>query len=126
MLGGVDIAGGLNAVFGREAAPATLVKIAPGTRGSTVSAGTNPTSTNYSARGWIEAYSTDDIDGTLIQRNDRKISLLARSITGAVPADGDKITIKDLDGTSRTFRVINVQGSGPQGALYICQGRIGG
>lgn len=126
MLLGVDVAGMLNAVAGREAQPATLTKITAGTRGATLSAGTNPTSVSYGARGWIEAYDIADIAGTAIEQNDRRITLLARSIAGGVgPTSNDKITIVDLDGVTKTFRVEgDVQSSGPQGAMWICQGRL--
>jgi hypothetical protein len=127
MLLGVDVAGILSGVLGSSASAATLVRYTPGTRtGGAASAGTNPASTSYPCRGWIESFDEDDINGTLITQHDRKITLIGGSLpAGLTPNDGDQITIADLDGTSKTFRVVGpAAGSGPQGAFYICQARL--
>lgn len=121
---GVDLPGLLNSTLGQDAKSATLTKYTPGTPtpGKLID-GTNPTATDYPCRGWVESYDAEDIDGTLIRVNDRRISILSRSIVGAVPAPNDKITIADVDGTSRAFTVIGPVQSGPSGAIFVCQGR---
>ena len=99
--------------------PATLIKVTPGTRTPTnLSGGTNPTETSYTARGFID-YEDDDIDGTIVQRGDRIVSLFGASMTsGIFPANGDKVT---MDGA--TYRIIHVRRD-PAAALYECQARL--
>lgn len=97
----------------------TLTKFTPGTRTpGAVSAGTNPTSADYACRGFEEQYAASRIDGTIVQVDDRKISILGASIaSSAVPAVGDKITSAGV-----AYRVISV-GRDPVGAIYECQCR---
>lgn len=125
MLLGVDVKGILGSVLSKDAQPATLIKIVPGTRTpGSISAGTNPTSTSFSCRGWIEVWTDTDVAGTLIEQGDRKITLIASTLA-ATPTTNDQITIVDLDGVSKTFRIEgDVIGSGPNGAFYICQARL--
>lgn len=125
MIFGVDLPGLLNATLGANATSATLVKVTEGTRTpGNIGGGRNPVETSYPCSGWIEAYSTDDINNTLIQVGDRKISILSRSLIGATPGPDDKITIVDLDSVSRTFRIIGPVQGGPTSSIYVCQGRL--
>jgi hypothetical protein len=99
--------------------PCTLIKVTPGTRTpGAQSGGTNPTTTSTSGSGFIESLTASDVPGTLIVANDRKISLLGATFSGVIPAPGDKVTIVDLDGTSKTFRLVTpIEGDGV-GAIY--------
>ena len=104
--------------LGPQLKPATLVKVTPGTR-TTASGGLHPTSANYAARGFVESYSEQDIDGTIITRQDRKVSLLGQSITGGqVPSSSDLILIEGI-----TYTILNVPGRDPDAAIYECQCR---
>lgn len=100
----------------------TLTLVTPGTRTpGAASGGTNPTSTSYAAKGWIESYTTGQIDGTLVTSEDRKISLLGSTIAGgAIPVTGAKIT---FDGV--TYRIMGSIGvdRDPAGVVYVCQCR---
>jgi hypothetical protein len=72
----------------------------------------------YIARGWVEQYDDDAVDGTLIDARDVRVMVLTSSISSIVPTDAtDTITI---DG--KTFTIINVKRDA-SGALYIVQAR---
>ena len=99
--------------------PATLVRSTPGTRtAAATGSGTNPTTTSHSARGVVGDYTDYQMDGTLVQRGDRWVLLLASTITGlAVPQPGDKVTIQGA-----TYLVVRVK-SDPANATYTAQVR---
>lgn len=101
--------------------PATLIKVVNGNRTpGSLSAGANPTETPYTARGFIEHYSTFAIVNSLATGSDRKISLLGASIAGGqIPTSGDKITIEGV-----TYRVTNIDDRDPAAAMYVCKCRI--
>lgn len=124
---GVDIAGILNSALSSSVGSATLVKVSVGTRTpGAISAGTNPIETSYPARGWVQAFQQSDINGTDVRESDRQIVILSRSLpAGVQPTANDKATIVDLDGVAKTFRLNGpVAASGPQGACFICHGRL--
>lgn len=80
----------------RMTKPATLIKFAPGAReAGNVAGGVNPTMANYAARGLVATDEYSNIDGTVVQNEDRVVVLFGALIQGgAVPANGDKITIE--------------------------------
>ncbi|MBA3421660.1 MAG: hypothetical protein H0U12_07175 [Thermoleophilaceae bacterium] len=98
---------------------ATLTKLSVGTRmPGVVTAGTNPTSIDYKARGIVTDYRADQVDGTLIQKNDRQVRLVGATIAGGqVPVPSDKVTIEGA-----TYTVIYVSRD-PAAAMYVCQVR---
>lgn len=115
---GVDIAAKINAALGSKLLPATLTKRIQGTRGAVASDGLNPTTTTHAARGVVVDYDDSRVDGTLIQRTDRKVMLLGDSIgSRAEPEPDDEITI---DG--QTYVVIRAT-SDPAKAQWSCQAR---
>lgn len=75
-------------------------------------AGTNPTSTDYRARGWLEeSTSTALVAGQQVRQLKTKISLLGASIQGgAVPVKGAKIRFDGI-----TYHVTEVAGDGVTG-----------
>jgi len=99
--------------------PAILIKVAPGVRGVTISAGTNATETPYSAKGFVADYTAFQVDGTLILAGDRKVALVGALIASKqVPAPNDKVTIEGA-----TYRIIRVTRD-PAAAIYACQARL--
>lgn len=87
---------------------ATLTKVTPGTRTpGSLGAGTNPTTVAHACDGIVKTFDTGLIDGTIVRREDRRISLLIATLTAGVePKPGDKITIQGatyviLDGVER-------------------------
>jgi hypothetical protein len=103
----------------------TLIKVTPGTRGATVTAGTNPTETSHACSLWVARYSTREMAGTSIRRGDRKISILGATLPdGVVPVPNDKITVDSV-----TYRIVG-EGEGgvgvdadPVEAVYRCHAR---
>jgi len=76
-----------------------------------------PTTAHYSCRAIVEAYSEKfRLDGT-VQQNDRKVLILANSIT-VRPQPNDRITISGI-----TFTVIEVS-TDPAEAVWTCRGRM--
>lgn len=87
-----------------------LVKVTPGTRGATLTAGTNPTEASYPCKVWVAKYSTGEMAGTSIRYGDDKVSILGGTLpAGVVPAPNDKIT---FDGV--TYRILG-EGEGGMG-----------
>lgn len=99
----------------------TLTKVEPGSRTpGSLTGGTNPTGTSHTVKGFVDEYQDRHIDGTLIQRGDRKIVILGGSLpSGTVPEPSDKIT---AEGETRTIVEDGVKRD-PAGATYICQVR---
>lgn len=106
---------------------ATLVKSEPGTRiPGDLASGTQPTSSGYPCRGMLAGYDakTIAVSGTLIQSNDRKITIIGGSLpSGIAPDKNDQVTIQDIDGVSRTFRIVESPDVDEAGGAFICQGR---
>jgi len=75
-----------------------------------------PTTQTHGCRGFVDDYRADQRDGTIIQVNDRKIVILAPSLSVA-PAPQDKITARGAN-----YTVISVQAD-PALAGYTCQVR---
>ena len=116
---GVDIAKAVNDGLGKGLLAATLTVVTPGTRTSGgLTSGTQPTTVDHTARGFLDDYEDRHIDGTVIQRGDRICVLLGASISGgAIPSAGDRVTIE-----SETFNIVNVKRD-PAAASYTMQVR---
>jgi len=68
----------------------------------------------------VSDYRAGQIDGTLIQKGDRKVLLIAESGSAAlVPSSGDRITVEGA-----TYFIVSV-GRDPAVATYPCQVRSG-
>lgn len=116
---GIDIAGIIAQEIGPGVLPATLIVVTAGTRDTNnLSAGTQPTENSIPGRGFQEDYDDNQIDGTLIQEGDRRITLIANTFAGRpVPKTGDKITIEGA-----TYNILKVRRD-PAAATYVCQSR---
>lgn len=116
---GIDIAGIVNKAMGSGLPAVTLVKVTPGLRvDGSLTAGTNPSTNQFPARGFVDTYQDKAIDGTLIKQGDRKMLILGASIAGGqVPSQGDQVIAE-----SRTYEVIDVKRD-PAAATYECQCR---
>ena len=114
-----DIAGKINDKLGPLVFDYTLHVVTEGTRGANLTGGTNPTETDHTVKGFVDDYRDREIDGTIIQRGDRKITLLGGSLpSGVVPKVQDKVTAEGIKWT-----IVNVMRD-PAGATYECQSRV--
>lgn len=77
---------------------------------------TQDTVTSYACRGFEDSYSAYYIANGLVQEGDRKIAVLAQSLS-ITPQPGDQITSR-----GQTFTVIGVK-TDPARALWECQAR---
>lgn len=111
----VDIAGIIAKTLGLLVLDATLHKKTSGTRTpGSISGGTNPTSADFPGKGFVESYREDQIDGTSVKENHRKVVLIAGTFTGS-PEVFDTVTIED-----RIWSILHVARD-PAGATYECQ-----
>lgn len=74
-------------------------------------------STSYSVKGAVMQYKDHLIDGTIIQRGDEKMLILAGSYTGDAPVSGDTVTFNSI-----VYHIINVV-TDPATATYEMQVR---
>lgn len=104
---------------------ATLIRVSPGARTpGALSGGTNPTTTSYPCDALIELLTINDLPATLIQENDRKIGILGDSLpAGVIPGGNDRVTMVDLDGVSKTFRLFAVISGDGVRAMFEFQAR---
>lgn len=117
---GVDVAGILAAELGPGMLAATLTVVTPGVRNpADLAAGTNATTAVHACRGIIADYTTREIDDALIKMGDRKVTLLAKTISGGsvVPKPNDKVTIEGA-----TYRIVRVERDAAA-SHYDCQVR---
>jgi hypothetical protein len=93
---GADIAGKVFAALNGQVLTATLTKIVAGTRTpGSLTAGTQPTTTNYAAQGFMDSKDRKNIGGTLVEDGEVIVVLLGNSIASdQVPEVGDKVTIE--------------------------------
>lgn len=115
---GIDITKLVADNIGPGVLPATLTKVAPGTRTpGQLTGGTNPTTTDYSCRGFINKKDRRNQDGQLVHDGSVTILLLGGTISGGsvAPEIGDRVTIE-----GSTF-VINALDRDPAGATFTLQ-----
>ena len=95
---GVDIAKILRDETKGQLLDATLIKITEGTRTpGALTAGTNPTTANKTAEGFIDSQDRKDVNGTLVENGNVIVLLIGNSIEdAAVPEVDDKVTIESV------------------------------
>lgn len=99
---------------------AMLIKVAPGVRiPGDITSGTQPIETNYPCKGYVSTFDAGEIDGSLIQKDDRRISLFSSTLEGAEPRPDDKISIE-----GSTYRVVLILERDPASVMFTCQGRL--
>lgn len=127
---GADIAGAIFDALGNDVLDATLTRRntaltgardpAELTAGRTTFDVSEAETTAWSCKGFVDHYRDGQIDGTLIQRGDRKIVLLGKSLPDDIdPEPGMLITIEGAQ-----WRII--EGGvmrDPAGATFTCQVR---
>lgn len=115
----LNIPGIVGSLLGSRADVVTLTKITPGNRNpANLTGGTNASTTNTVARGYVSDYTTSQVDGTLIAKGDRCVVIYTSTLRGVAPAPGDRIT---ADNSS--YVIVRVEDRDPAGARYVCQVR---
>lgn len=95
----------------------TLTKAIPGTRtpGDLIG-GTNPTTTDYEFRGFIENKSQNRQDGTLVVDEGQIVSILGNSLPNNIePETNDVVTIEGV-----RYTITAIASRDPAAALYEC------
>lgn len=97
-----------------------------GDRSSTdPTAGASVRTTNHTGQGIVEEYRESQVDGTVVQRGDRKVLILGGTISPFVePAPNDLIELEFPDGVTTTLTIVeNGVTSDPAAATFTCQVR---
>lgn len=85
---------------------ATLLRDTSGARtAGALTDGPAITTTSYACQAMIEVATSDNVPETLVANATRKIGIFGASLA-VVPKVEDRITIEDIDGVSRTFRLV--------------------
>ena len=114
---GVDIKAIVGQVTNNQLLTGTLTKVVESSRDlEDLTAGPINVETAYNFQGIIEDYDDKYISSTLVQAGDRKVLIIAASITTA-PEIGDKITMDGIE-----YDVADVK-TDPAKATYTCQVR---
>jgi hypothetical protein len=99
---------------------ATLTLKTPGTRTpGDVAAGTNPTSTSYPCKAFVDT-TGKFMDGTLVGAGASKLSILGGSLPNAIKPKSGATVAMTIEGIATTYRVIRVV-SDPVNALHECE-----
>ena len=113
--------------LGKHVLEATLTRATPGERDPfEVSAGTQPTTRDYAADGFVMSYDGTEFPGTVVTKGDVIVALLGASIEeDLVPDANDTVTIEHPpeSGTMVTFRVEAVA-TDPVAAIYKLLARV--
>lgn len=117
---GVNVSGLIHKYVSPGVLPAVLRKVTPGTRtAGAQTAGTNPTTTDYACRGFIDKKPTQSLMSTqpLLSPDDMaSIVLIGDSIEdGQVPRLQDIIIIEDTQ-----YRVVGPTDRDPAAATFTC------
>lgn len=119
---GVNISGLIKQFVAPGVLDATLVKVAPGTRTpGSLTAGTNPTTTNYACRGFIDSQRVQFADGAAVKEGRKMVVLIGDTIdsgSGVAPAPGDRIII---EGTTYVIPEGGTIDRDPAAATYTCE-----
>lgn len=113
---GVNISKLIKDSVGPGVLNATLTVVTPASRtAGDLTDGTNPTTTDYDCKGFIDSKEKRRSSGTLVEDGDEVIVLIGDTI-GAVPKVGDRITI---EGKTYTIKQLDRD---PAAATYTCIG----
>jgi len=116
---GVDISGIIKQSMAAGLLPLTLIKEIPGARGAALTDGQAISEKKYPCRGFIDEYKLSQIDGTTVQRGDKKILIIGDTLpAGVVPQANDRIIAEGA-----TYVIPGVPERDPAIATYVCQAR---
>ena len=115
----IDIAALVNQHIANLLLDAVLIKIIHGERDlDNITAGMPFIVKEFEAKGLVDDYENDIVDGTLILEGDKRVLLIANSIVdNQIPVVGDHLLIENA-----TYKIISVS-KDPASATYTCQCR---
>jgi hypothetical protein len=116
---GIDIAGTVAGAMADGLLPVTLLKVSAGQRDpADLTSGPKNSIKKHNCRGFIQDYTTRQIDGDIVKMGDRKVLILGATLpSGVVPEPDDQAT---CEGRTYTIKYVNRD---PAAATYECQGR---
>lgn len=120
---GIDISGIIKQHIGPGVLAATLISVTAGTRtAGQLTGGTNPTTTSYTCRGFIDTQAVRFLDGTLVRDGTKVIVLIGDTINSGntAPKPGDQITI---EGATYVIAEDGRVDRDPAAATYTCEVR---
>ena len=109
---GLDLPAIVGAGLDSVAKDATLLVVTIGARNATSTKGLSVTKTSVPCRGYVEDFSESQIDGSLVTRKDRLVTLFASSLGSTVPKERDEVTIE-----GDTYKIQRVSRD-PAGIVY--------
>lgn len=116
---GVNISGIIKQSMAAGLLPLTLIKQIAGARGADLTDGQAISQKKYPCRGFIDEYKLNQIDGTTVQRGDKKILIIGDTLpAGIIPEANDRIIAEGI-----THVIPGVPERDPAAATYICQAR---
>lgn len=116
---GVDIAGIIKQSMAKGLPSLTLIKEVAGARGTNMTDGQALAQRRYSCRGFIDDYQLSQIDGTNVQKGDKKILIIGDTLPkNVVPESNDRIVAEHTE-----YVIKGVPARDPAAATYICQSR---
>ncbi len=117
---GLDIAGIVDGAMQQAGGvkAGVLVKSTPGTRTSgQLTGGTNPTTTSYPFRGFLEQRSEVRREGTIVRSGGQFMSIFGASLpAGLEPTSGDLATLENTQ-----YSVVRLVSRDPASALYVVE-----
>lgn len=119
---GANIAKELKKAFSGSKSPTiTLTRIVEGARAANDLGGAATlTKTNYSCKGFVEAFKATQIDGKIILQNDLSVLIIGDTLpSGIVPVPEWQITAEGA-----TYTIVGVSRD-PDAATYTCHVRTG-
>lgn len=119
---GINLSGEINKHLGPAVLPATLIKVTPGTRTpGQLTGGTNPTTTSYACRGFIDSQALRSQPNAGLAIDGRKVAvLIGDSIANGTvaPEPLDKIV---LEGVTYIIPEGGKVDRDPAAATYTCE-----
>lgn len=117
---GINISGIIKQAMAKGLLPLVLVKEIPGARDAAdLTDGQALAEKRYPCRGFIDSYALRQIDGTTVQRGDKKILIIGDTLpAGVIPEPNDRIVAEGI-----THVIQGTPERDPAIATYVCQGR---
>lgn len=115
---GKNLSGMVNSKMAQHLPTATLHKITVTPNTTTLTGAPTEAEKKYTCRALLSSYTEDQMDGTTVQRGDRKALILGGSLPDNVdPEPNDRLTAEDQE-----WQIVHVTRD-PAAATFTCQVR---